>query len=476
MRLVKLCAQVAPTFALLVAASPEGRTQEAYLQRLQGAGWNDVHAVAVLQPQGAEEAFVAGTDAAHMELRVAALDVNGAPIAAAAVQPGLQQLSVAEAIRYEYGGIEMFAVLCNQAGAACSLFLFDSACNLLADWVYPIQHPGGVPSFSATGIAWEPAKQRLAICGNVDSFGLTYDVGVFTVNGAGLVVDEMRWFEFGLGGAFNSCQAIGIEADPWSGGFLLLVQGSAWLGGYGFMPMPLQFTGQPRRATQPWVTSSFVCHGFALDLLHSQVLVYGEVFAFGPGVSYSDVCVWLKDSASVGSGVIGAGTFSRFASTKGHLETARGGAFGAADPRIFAMLTRSDSVPGLTYFDVGVNTISQRSRVETWSFGGVMDLAVQQNYATSPAGYSLDQILTGWSVGMPTALVRRPSTGQRDTVCEAAPPDLARTPTPHGAQTVAIQLKYTYKKGAALHSPWQPLVVKRETACEYPEFADGGAH
>ena len=401
------------------------------------------------------------------------VDDQGQPVSSFTYQPNAQGLQVTDVITYELGGQELFAVLCRNYSMECYLFILDVQGTLYADWVYPIQHPTASQNFNAEHVAWNPQEERLAILGHVNSYGPAYDVGLFTTDGLGEIVDEMRWYDFKTGSTFNSSQAIGLEYDPWSGGFLVGIQTSAWGVGAGFMLFPVSYTGDPQNAHTPWITKAFRGQGFSLDLTHDQVLVYGEDFAFGPGVSYSDVCLWMDDASNILSGVTATPDFTRLANSQGALEKVRDGAFGAVNPGIYSIIGLSDNVTALTYFEVSPGAVAVRSRVSSNSFGYVGDLLHLQNFAVNGAGFGLDQIVTGWTNGYYTAFSRRPSTGELDPWCETRPHDLDVSQEPHGLLYPSILVEYTFKQGGLMGSGDLKEKRKHGVVCDYPGFASG---
>lgn len=449
--------------------------QDAYMNELAGQSWYHVKATAVHQPQSGEEYLMAGTDALGSELYVATIDDQGQPVASFTLQPNVQGLQISDAITYEFQGQELFAILCRSYSPECFLFIVDVQGNLHADWVYPISHPTGNQGFNAEQIAWDPDAERLAIVGNVTSFGPTHDVGLFTTDGLGEIKDEMRWYEFGVGGWFNSAETIGIAHDPWFGGFLVGARVSALGGQAGFMLFPVGHDGDPLASSTPWITKAFRAHGFSFDHTHGQVLVRGEDFAFGPGVSFRDLCFWMDDAAHIHSGTIATQEFTRFTNVDGAIEIMRDGAFGVVDPSVYSLAGLSDYQSSVTYFDVAPGAISLRSRVQAYGFGYVTDLLHLPNYTTNGAGYGLDQVIVGWTGGSLTALTRRTSSGERDPSCESKVAKIVDAHEPHDLFQPTIDVAYTFKQGGSLGTQVLATHVTPDVTCKYPGFASGTA-
>lgn len=450
--------------------------QDAYLHELSNQGWVGVLATEVTQPTAAREEFLmAGTSPAGDRIIVTVIDDLGQPVRSTTVQPPTPHaIFIADLIHYDFGGGELFALLCNSYTFENYLFLFDVKGNLIADRLYAIQHPSGVFPFNAEHLAWDPVAKRLAILGNVTQFALNPDVGLFTTNGMGDVVDEMRWYDFKQGVSLSSCQAFDLAYNPWAGGFLVGVQG--WQVAAGFMVFPVSNTGKPLNNTTAWITQSMVAHGLSLDRTNDQVLVYGEVFAFGPGIALSDVCFWMDDIANLQAGTTATATFTRFHNAKDELETVRNGAFSAADPGLYAITGLSNNTPGISWFKVGPGSITLKNRVSTPSFGYVTRLLHLDNYQTQATGYPLDQIITGFTNGHYTAFARRSSTGQWDAHCENQPAKLKASQVAHQVIQPTITVKYTFKASTKLGSPSFNTILSGDVVCDYPQFAAGTAH
>ncbi|MFG0315951.1 MAG: hypothetical protein ACF8XB_01665 [Planctomycetota bacterium JB042] len=460
--------------AILLCAG--AAAQDAYLHHLPGQAWIGAKATEILQPNSGEEFLVAATDNFRTEIYVATFDDRGKLVNAITYTPPTPGASVVDLRTFEHQGKERIALLLGDGSSSVSLWLLDSSGKLLVDWTYPVTHPtqGTIP-VQAQSLAWDPVKERLAIVLNKSWTAGAYDFGLFTTNGVGKIVDEMRWYEFAIGGSFSAQQAFAIEADPWHGGFLIGVYASAWWGSAGFLLLPVTHAGDPDLANVPWITGAFLAKDLSIDEAHGQVLVVGEDFAFGPGVSFSDVCMWVEDGANVRSGTIATPGFSRFRSVTGSVEQVRKGAFGAVDPTIYSVLGSSQGTPAISFFDVSPGLVKPRSRVATHLFGG-RELLHLPSYTVNGAGYGLDQVVVGGGNGSFTHLVRRTSTGERDPHCETAPPKLTLTGEPFAVQLPSVDVEITYHVGASLGVAHQPRTVTIAELCAYDGFEDGTAN
>ncbi len=450
--------------------------QDAYLHHLPGQAWFGARATAILQPNSGEEFLVAASDNPPTVIDVATFDDHGKLVRAVTYAPPSPGASVIDLRTFEHQGQERIALLLGDGSSSVSLWLLDSSGKLMVDWTYPLTHPtqGTIP-VRAESLAWDPVKERLAIVVNTSWTAGTYDFGLFTTNGVGKVVDEMRWYDFPIGGSFNAQRAFAIEADPWHGGFLVGVNASAWGGSSGFLVLPVTHTGDPDLANVPWVTGAFLAKDLSIDETHGQVLVVGEDFAFGPGVSFSDVCMWSEDGANVRSGSIATPGFTRFRSVTGTVEQVRKGAFGAVDPTIYSILGSSQGTPAISFFDVSPGLVKPRSRVGTHLFGG-HELLHLPSYSVNGAGYGLDQVVVGGGNGSFTQLVRRTSTGERDPHCETAPPKLTPTGEPFTLQLPSVDVEFSYHDGASLGVGHQPKTITIAELCAYDGFEDGSAN